>query len=175
MIKSFKESGMLLLFMTLLTGVVYPGVITAISQIVWPFQANGSLIQDNHGVNRGSYLLGQNYSQNNYFHFRPLTGKDNSGKGNLAVSSPQRRQLEKQYAKPNMPAVLATISASGVDPDLPLNAAVYQIPRVAKALHIPESQLNAVIQKQSQGGILGPRYVNVMRLNQELEKMSKIH
>ncbi|MGF1741891.1 potassium-transporting ATPase subunit C [Vibrio profundum] len=175
MIKSFKESGLLLVMMTLLTGVFYPGLITAVSQLVWPFQANGSLMQDSHGVTRGSYLLGQAYPQSGYFHLRPLTGQDNGGRGNLAVSSEQRRQFEAAHAKPNMPAVLATVSASGVDPDLPFDAVVYQVPRVAKERHLSLSRVNSLVQSQILGGMLGPRYVNVMRLNQELDKISGIH
>ncbi|WP_108651095.1 potassium-transporting ATPase subunit C [Dongshaea marina] len=175
MIKSIKESLLLLVMMSVLTGVFYPGVVMAIAQLVWPAQANGSLILDGSGQARGSYLLGQDYSGKGYFHLRPLTGQDNGGRGNLAVSSEARRQFEAAHAKPGMPAVLATVSASGVDPDLPFDAAVYQIPRVARARHMSQFELESVIQKQAQGGMLGPRYVNVMRLNQELDKISGIH
>ena len=172
---------------TILVGLLYPLFITGITQVVFPHQANGSLIlKDGHVI--GSQLLAQSFTADKYFHPRPSAagaGYDatSSGGSNLAQSNAklvQRIQgdIDKlQAANPGKPVPidLVTTSGSGLDPDITPDAAYYQAARVAKARGLSEQQVRALVVAHITGrtfGLLGEPRVNVLLLNLDLDKAS---
>lgn len=172
---------------TILVGLLYPLFITGIAQVVFPHQANGSLIlKDGHVI--GSQLLAQSFTADKYFHPRPSAagaGYDatSSGGSNLAQSNAklvQRIQgdIDKlQAANPGKPVPidLVTTSGSGLDPDITPDAAYYQAARVAKARGLSEQQVRALVVAHITGrtfGLLGEPRVNVLLLNLDLDKAS---
>lgn len=172
---------------TILVGLLYPLFITGIAQVVFPHQANGSLIlKDGHVI--GSQLLAQSFTADKYFHPRPSAagaGYDatSSGGSNLAQSNAklvQRIQgdIDKlQAANPGKPVPidLVTTSGSGLDPDITPDAAYYQTARVAKARGLSEQQVHALVVAHITGrtfGLLGEPRVNVLLLNLDLDKAS---
>jgi K+-transporting ATPase ATPase C chain len=174
------------LVLTVLTGMLYPALVTGIAQAIFPKQANGGLIESN-GKIVGSELIGQKFSKPEYFHGRPSGAGDgydaaNSGSPNLGPTS--RALIERikndaeKFRKENpdfsgpVPADLLTASASGLDPDLSPASAAAQIPRVAKARGIADEvlrQLVAANTEPRQLGFLGERRVNVLKLNLALD------
>jgi len=174
---------------TLLTGVLYPLVITGIAQVIFPHQANGSLIVNN-GQVVGSQLIGQQFDDPRYFWGRlsatspyPYNAASSSG-SNLAPSNPalldevKARIAALQAADPvsraPIPVDLVTSSGSGLDPDISVAAALYQIPRVAKARGLSEGVVKAVVDQNTQGqqlGVLGEPRVNVLELNLALDEI----
>lgn len=164
-----------------LLGVVYPLLITGIAHLAFPRQADGSLVTRN-GEIIGSSLLGQPFTGPTYFHSRPSaagTGYDaaNSSGSNLAPTSKALVDRVNTAAQANstpVPVDLVTASASGLDPDITPAAALYQIPRVAQARGLSEAALHTVVLrhiKPRQFGLLGEPTVNVLSLNQELDRM----
>lgn len=178
----------LLLIFTVLTGLAYPLLVTAIAQVAMPREANGSLIaSDGHTV--GSARIGQNFTEPGYLHGRPSAAGANgydaaaSTGSNLAPGSKDLRDrvaadvaaLRKDGVKGPIPADLVTTSASGLDPDISPDAALVQVPRVAKARGLPESALRGLVREQSRIsllGVLGEPRVNVLRFNMQLDRMS---
>jgi len=174
---------------TLLTGVLYPLVITGIAQVIFPHQANGSLVVNN-GQVVGSQLIGQQFDDPRYFWGRlsatspyPYNAASSSG-SNLAPSNPalldevKARIAALQAADPvshaPIPVDLVTSSGSGLDPDISVAAALYQIPRVAKARGLSEDVVKAVVDQNTQGqqlGVLGEPRVNVLELNLALDEI----
>src|SRR5215472_909975 len=186
----------LTLALTILTGLIYPGIITGIAQLVFPSQANGSLVYQN-GQPVASAIIGQYWTQPQYFHGRPSATVDattgnpspynaaNSGGSNLGptnsvlIQTVQQRiaQLKKENpdvpAGTAIPADLVTASASGVDPDISVAAAYYQIPRIAKARNMTQAQVQHIIDAHVQGrflGLFGEPHLNVLDLNLALDK-----
>ena len=172
---------------TVLLGVVYPLVVTALAQTIFPDQANGQLIlRDGHAI--GSKLIGQVFSSPGYFHSRPSaagTGYDatSSGGTNLGPTSQKliasvRSAVEAARAdNPNAPVPidLVTSSASGLDPDISPAAALFQVPRVATARHLDESIVRKLVLDHVEGrtfGLLGEPRVNVLLLNLDLDRQS---
>jgi K+-transporting ATPase ATPase C chain len=174
------------LFMTLLLGVAYPLALTGICQIVFPRQANGSLITAGGRV-IGSELIGQNFSRPEYFHPRPSaagngydaasSGGSNYGPTNQKLVDRVRASLE-DFRKENpnyqgpIPADLLTTSASGLDPHISPGSALAQAARVAKARGVPVEQVTGLIAQFTEGpdlGILGEARVNVLKLNLALD------
>jgi K+-transporting ATPase ATPase C chain len=172
---------------TVLLGVVYPLVVTALAQTIFPDQANGQLIlRDGHAI--GSKLIGQVFSSPGYFHSRPSaagTGYDatSSGGTNLGPTSQKliasvRSAVEAARAdNPNAPVPidLVTSSASGLDPDISPAAALFQVPRVATARHLDESIVRKLVMDHVEGrtfGLLGEPRVNVLLLNLDLDRQS---
>lgn len=173
--------------LTILTGIVYPAVVTAVAQIAFPYQANGSMIyEENRAV--GSALIGQNFSQPKYFWGRisatspvPYNAAASSG-SNLGPRHPSlrevakaRRDALKKYPVNGRPPVdLLTASASGLDPHISPAAAEFQMARVAEARKLNPQGVRELIAACTEGrqmGVLGEPRVNVLRLNLALDKM----
>ena len=176
------------LFLTVLLGVVYPLAITGISQVVFPHQANGSLVTSG-GKVIGSELIGQNFTKPEYFQPRPsAAGSDgydgrSSGGSNLGPTSQKLmdrtkasvdkfRKENPDYQEP-IPADLLTASASGLDPHISPDSALAQAPRVAKTRNIATASVRQLISQHTEGpdlGLLGEPRVNVLRLNLALDQ-----
>lgn len=179
----------LLIIFTILTGFIYPGVVTLIAQLFFPWKANGSLIQINHQL-MGSIHIGQYFSDPKYFWGRPSAttpfpyNAENSNGSNLGPSNPNlitavkaRIEILKKYPTPKglIPVDLVTASASGLDPDISPLAAYYQIPRIAKARGISEKNIQLLIDKYVKTrtfGLLGEPRVNVLKLNLALDNLT---
>jgi potassium-transporting ATPase KdpC subunit len=181
------------LVLTVFTGLLYPGVVTCICQMLFYKQANGSLIVQNGRV-IGSSLLGQNFTRPEYFHPRPSgAGNDGydptaSGSSNLGptnqklydrvkASAEQFRKENPDYTGP-IPADALTQSGSGLDPDISVANAEAQAARVAKARHASVSQIESIIASATKGrdlGFLGEPRVNVLKLNLELDRQITRH
>ena len=175
------------LFMTIVFGIVYPLGVTGLSQVLFPHQANGSLVTAN-GKVIGSELIGQNFSKPEYFQPRPsAAGSDgydatSSGGSNFGPTSQKladrvKTSIEKfrkdnpDYTGP-LPADLVTASASGLDPHISPDSALAQSARVAKARGIPVEQVSSLIAKMTEGpdlGVLGEPRVKVLKLNLALD------
>ncbi|KRW59812.1 potassium-transporting ATPase subunit KdpC [Pseudomonas sp. TTU2014-080ASC] len=161
--------------MTVLTGVVYPLSVTAVAQLAFPEQANGSLVQDSSGVVRGSQLLAQRFDAPRWFHARPSAGDYAtvaSSASNLAASNPalvQRIAKEAALLKGDnaapVPMQLVTTSGSGLDPHISAEAAQFQIQRIAAARDMPIGALEKLITEHVQRPLIGPPVVNVLALN----------
>ncbi|MBI5303526.1 MAG: potassium-transporting ATPase subunit KdpC [Chloroflexi bacterium] len=187
MVAQLKPAIMLLALMTIITGVIYPLIVTGIAQIVFPGQANGSLIVKDGRV-AGSSLVGQSFDDPRYFWGRlsatsplPYNAAASSG-SNLGPTNPalvtaaQARRDALRAADPNntapIPVDLVTASGSGLDPHISVAAALYQVSRVARARGLSEAQPRALVVKfteDRQFGILGEPRVNVLQLNLALD------
>lgn len=190
MLKTMGRALMLLLVMTLLTGIAYPLVVTGLSKVIFPKQAEGSLIYKD-GQPIGSILIGQNFSNARYFAGRPsAAGKDgydaanssgsNLGPTNQAFLDSAAERAEKVRtdnelaANAPVPGDLITASASGLDPDITPEAAQIQVARVAKARNFSEQQVQALVDQFTEGrqfGFLGEPRVNVLKLNIALDSL----
>ncbi|HDS1768507.1 potassium-transporting ATPase subunit KdpC [Pseudomonas putida] len=172
----------LALLMTLVTGALYPLAVTGIAQIAFPNQANGSLVRDAQGRVRGSALIAQDFQGDGWFHSRPSAGAYAtvaSGASNLSPSNPALAERVKgdaatlyQAQQGPVPQALLTTSGSGLDPHLPPEALAYQIPRVAAARQLPVERLQALLEQATLHPLIGPPVVNVLALNQALEKLA---
>ncbi len=158
-----------------LTGLVYPLVVTGLAQLLFPAQANGSMVQDSKGRTVGSELIGQPFESPAYFHPRP-PGVSNLGptsqKLHDRVAADVARLRAEGLAAGEVPADLVTASASGLDPDLSPEAALFQVPRIARARGIDEARLKAVVEERvapRELGFLGEPRVNVLDLNLALD------
>ena len=168
-------------------GLIYPFVMTGVSELIFPRQAGGSMVQVN-GAAVGSAIIGQLWTKPQYFHGRPSAAGNNgydptsTGGTNLAPTSKKlvdsTRSTIAGLKKDNpqgfgsVPMDLVTSSASGIDPDITPEAADYQAPRIAQARHMPVDAVRALIARHVQGrplGIFGEPRVNVMELNLALD------
>jgi K+-transporting ATPase ATPase C chain len=200
MLKQIRPAILMIIVMTVITGLVYPLGMTGLAQLIFPHQANGSLIEKD-GKVIGSSLIGQSFVSDKYFHGRPSAtsepdpkdstktiavpyAADNSSGSNLGPTSKalvQRVQgdaaaLHKENPTVPVPVDLVTTSASGLDPDITPAAAYFQVPRVAKARNIPEDALKALVAAHIEGrllGIIGEPHVNVLSLNLALDALKK--
>ena len=187
MSRLIRNSLMMLLLMTLITGVAYPLVATGLAQLVFPRQANGSLIVKD-GKPVGSVLIGQSFTDPKYFWGRPSATTPqannglNSGGSNLGPTNPALTDAVKQRiaalraADPGntapVPVDLVTASASGLDPEISPAAARYQLARVAKARGLGTAQVQALVNEYTSGrqlGVFGEPRVNVLQLNLALD------
>ena len=171
----------LLLLMTLLTGIAYPLLVTAVAQVAFPVQANGSLVVDADGKVRGSTLIAQDFQGDAWFHPRPSAGAFAtvaSGASNLSPSNPalatrvidDAGKLQVPGQGP-VPLALLTTSGSGLDPHLPPAAIAYQLARVAAARNLQVSTLQQLVERHTEQPLVGPPVVNVLALNLALEKL----
>ena len=196
MLREIRPAIILLLALTVITGLAYPLAITAVAGAIFPKQAEGSLIERD-GKVVGSALIGQEFKTDKYFHGRPsaTTAPDpndstktvpapynaaNSSGSNLgptskALNDRVKEDVEKlKTENPSMPVPvdLVTTSASGLDPDISPEAALFQAPRVARARNMPEDRVRQLVTENTQGrlaGLLGEPRVNVLALNLALD------
>ena len=186
---ALRPAAVLLLLITIVTGLLYPAAITGVAQVALPAQANGSLLSDAKGQPIGSALIAQNFTGPTYFHPRPsAAGKDgydasSSAATNLAPGSKDLRDaIAKRVSSAraegmtgDLPADLVTTSASGLDPDLSPEAAFLQAPRVAKARGLDVAKVKSLIETQTEApliGIIGEPHVNVLLLNRQLDAIT---
>jgi len=192
MLKEFNSAIRMLILMTVVLGVIYPLGMTGFAQVMFPEQANGSLIYKQ-GAVVGSKLIGQNFSSDHYFHGRPsAAGADGYDAASSAGSNlgPTSKKLLSSIAERGeqirlengladnaiVPSDLVTASGSGLDPHITFAAAQIQAQRVAKARNLTEEQTLALIEKNAQNpqiGFLGERRVNVVSLNLALDDVTK--
>jgi K+-transporting ATPase ATPase C chain len=194
MASAFRMAISMLVLMTVVTGIAYPLAVTGIAQLVFPHQANGSLVRKGDTV-VGSSLLGQYFSRPEYFHPRPSAAKApgattpgydpmNSGGSNLAPSSQKLVDTVGAAVQANqpdnpgtpVPGDLVTSSASGLDPDITPEAASFQIPRVAKARGMAEDRVRDLVKQCTKGrafGVLGEPRVNILKLNMLLDSSTE--
>ena len=196
-VRQFRPAIVLTIALTLVLGIIYPLVATGVAQALFPSQANGSIVTVN-GKQIGSKLIGQYWTQPQYFHGRPsatvsLNGTpapyqaDNSGGSNLGptnaqlVTTVQQRVAQLKKDNPDVPAGtpipadLVEASASGLDPDISIAAAYYQIPRIAKARGLSQAAVQKLVDQHIQGrflGLFGEPRVNVLDLNLALDGLS---
>lgn len=198
MLREIRPAIVMVLLMTVLTGLAYPLAMTGVAQLAFPYQANGSLIERD-GKVIGSALIGQNFTGPTYFHGRPsaTVGTDpndstktmpapynaaNSAGSNAGPTSKplvQRVKEDVEKLKAENPAMpvpidLVTTSASGLDPDISVEAALFQVPRVAKARALDEGELRQLVRLHTAPrllGLIGEPRVNVLRLNMALDAL----
>jgi len=187
MAKEIKSAVLLFIAFSVLTGLAYPLFMTAVIQTVMPEKAGGSLLVVD-GVVLGSEFIGQNFSSPGYFHGRPSAvdyRANGSGASNLCPTSSrlmdQVRQRVEQVRRENglaqkepLPAELVLASASGLDPHISVDGAMLQVPRVAKARGLPESEVKVQVYQHIEPaafGILGQERVNVLKLNLALDEL----
>jgi K+-transporting ATPase ATPase C chain len=199
MLREIRPAIIVLVALTLITGLVYPLAITGIAGVIFPYQAQGSLIERD-GKVIGSALIGQEFDSDKYFHGRlsATTAPDpndstksvaapynaaNSGGSNLGPSNKaliDRVQgdidkLKQENPSQPVPIDLVTTSASGLDPDISPEGALFQVPRIAKARNLPEDRVRQLVSDQTEGrflGLLGEPRVNVLLLNLALDKLA---
>ena len=202
MLKEIRPAIVLLIALTLITGLAYPLAITGIAGVLFPHQAHGSMIERD-GMVVGSELIGQVFTDDKYFHGRPSATNTpdpndptknvdapynaaNSGGSNLGPTSKMladRLQADVDKLKAENPAApvpvdLVTTSASGLDPHISPAAALFQVPRVAKARNMPEDSVRALVEDKTEGrllGLLGEPRVNVLALNMALDRAAAAH
>jgi potassium-transporting ATPase KdpC subunit len=191
MMRTLRQAVACIVVFTVITGVIYPLIVTGIAQLVFPRQANGSLLIDN-GKTIGSSLIGQSFSSPKYFWARPSATSPvayntaSSSGSNLGPLNPalienikaRIEQLKKADAasKPIVPVDLVTASASGLDPDISPASAEYQVSRVAKARNLDDAEVRELViklTKSRQLGILGEPRVNVLELNLDLDNLQR--
>jgi K+-transporting ATPase ATPase C chain len=199
MLKELRPAIVILVALTIITGLIYPLAMTGAAQVLFPYQAQGSLIEQG-GKTIGSALIGQSFTADRYFHGRPsaTTAPDpkdasktvsapynavNSMGSNLGPTSKaladRLRQdvatLKAQNPSAAVPVDLVTTSGSGLDPDISPQAARFQVSRVAKARNLPEAEVETLIDSRTEGrdlGFLGEPRVNVLKLNLALDRMA---
>ena len=199
MTQHIRPALVMIVLMTLLTGLAYPLAMTGVAQAIFPHQANGSLITKD-GKVIGSELIGQNFSKSEYFHGRPSAttdtdpndssktipspyNADNSAGSNLGPTSKalldrvtaDTTKLQQENPNTPVPLDLVTTSASGLDPDITPAGALFQVPRVAKARKLPEDQVRQLVEQHITGrlfGIIGEPHVNVLELNLALDALA---
>ena len=199
MLREIRPAIVILVALTLITGLAYPLAMTGVAEVIFPKQAQGSLIEQD-GKVIGSALIGQEFTSNKYFHGRPSattapdpndstktvpapynaanSGGSNLGPSNKALVDRVQADIDKlKQENPSMPVPqdLVTTSASGLDPHISPDAALFQVPRIAKARNLPEDRLRQLVADNTEGrlfGLLGEPRVNVLLLNVALDHLT---
>ncbi|MBS1212413.1 MAG: potassium-transporting ATPase subunit [Proteobacteria bacterium] len=190
MLKHFKPAIILFAFLSVVTGAIYPAVVTAFAQLVFSDQANGSLIKDDKDKAIGSALIGQSFTDRNYFWSRPsatspypynagASSGSNQGPTNQALSDAVKARIAVLRAadpdnKAPVPVDLVTASGSGLDPHISPAAAEYQVKRVAAARKLPVEKVSELVRLHTEArqlGIFGEPRVNVLQLNLALDAL----
>ena len=197
MLKEIRPAIVFVVALTAITGLLYPFAMTGIAGVVFPYQAQGSLIERD-GKVVGSALIGQDFTSAGYFHGRPsaTVGPDpndstktvpapynaaNSGGSNLGPTNKALidrvqgdvEKLQQENPSAQVPIDLVTTSGSGLDPDISPAAALFQVPRVAKARNMPEDRVRQLVDEHVEGrtlGFLGEPRINVLALNLALDR-----
>ena len=197
MLKEIRPAIVLVIALTIITGLVYPLVMTGIAGVIFPYQVQGSTIEQD-GKVVGSALIGQEFTSDKYFHGRPSatvapdpndatktvpapynaanSGGSNLGPTNKALIERVQGDVEKlkqENPSAQVPTDLVTTSGSGLDPHISPAAALFQVPRVAKARNMPEDRVRQLVEEQVEGrtlGFLGDPRVNVLALNLALDR-----
>lgn len=188
-INEIRRAMVLLVLLTFLAGLIYPTTITVLAQLLFPWKANGSIIEQQ-GKKLGSALIGQTFTEAKYFWSRPSAttpfpyNAENSSGSNMGPSNldflkqiKERADLLRQSNIPLIPIDLVTASGSGLDPDISPLSAYYQVQRIAKSRNIAEKDIQALIEKSIKKpilGILGEYTVNVLELNIALDKIGAL-
>lgn len=196
--KHIRPAIVMIVVMTVITGIIYPLAMTGLAQAVFPYQANGSLIEKD-GKVIGSALIGQGFTSDKYFHGRPSAttepdpkdptktvpvpyAADNSGASNYGPTSKalidrvkaDAAKLAAENPNTRIPSDLVTTSASGLDPDITPAGALFQVPRVAKARALSEASVKQLVEDRTEDrllGIIGEPHVNVLKLNLALDAL----
>jgi potassium-transporting ATPase KdpC subunit len=199
MLKEIRPALVLVVLLTAITGLAYPLAMTGIAGVIFPNQAQGSLIEKD-GKVVGSALIGQEFTSDKYFHGRPSAtvapdpndatktvpapyNAANSGGSNLGPTSKALvdrvtddvKKLKEENPSSPVPIDLVTTTASGLDPHISPAGAFFQVPRVAKARGLSEDRVRALVESQVEGrtfGLLGEPRVNVLALNLALDKVN---
>jgi potassium-transporting ATPase KdpC subunit len=199
MLREIRPAIVVLVALTLITGLAYPLAMTGIAEVLFPRQAQGSLIEQD-GKVVGSALIGQQFESDKYFHGRPSattatdpndstktvpapynaanSGGSNLGPSNKALIDRVQGDVDKlKQENPSMPVPqdLVTTSASGLDPHISPEAALFQVPRIAKARNLPEDRVRQLVVDNTEGrllGLLGEPRVNVLQLNLALDHLA---
>jgi K+-transporting ATPase ATPase C chain len=191
MLRTVKEALLMLVVLTLLTGVAYPLLVTGIAQVVFPYQAGGSLIERD-GKLAGSELVGQPFTDPKYFWSRPSTTSpmpynagassgSNQGPLNPALADAVKARIDAlRAADPgntaSVPVDLVTASASGLDPHISVAAADFQLRRVARVRGLAPDRVQALVAQHTDArflGLLGEPVVNVLQLNMDLDRIGR--
>ena len=197
MVNQIRPALLVLVILTIITGLIYPLAMTGIAGALFPYQSQGSLITEN-GKVVGSALIGQQFASDKYFHGRPSATTGTDAKGNTvpqpynavnsmgsnlgptskALSDRVKASYDALHAEnPNMPVPvdLVTTSASGLDPDISPEAALFQVPRIAKARNLTADQVQQLVNQHTEGrllGLIGEPHVNVLGLNLALDQLA---
>jgi potassium-transporting ATPase KdpC subunit len=199
MLREVRPALVLILALTLITGLIYPLAMTGVAGVIFPYQAQGSLVEKN-GTIVGSELIGQVFADDKYFHGRPSatntpdpndatknidapynaanSGGSNLGPTNKALIDRVKGDVDKLKAEnpsASVPIDLVTTSGSGLDPHISPEAAFFQVPRIAKARSITEDRLRQLVADHVQGrlfGLLGESRVNILKLNIALDRIA---
>lgn len=199
MLRQIRPAIVFVVALTLITGVAYPFAMTEIAQFLFPYQAQGSLMERD-GKVIGSALIGQEFTSDGYFHGRPSAtttpapndaiktvaapyNAANSGGSNLGPTNKSLieriegdiAKLKQENPSARVPIDLVTASGSGLDPHISPQAALFQVPRIAKARTLSEDQVRRLVAENTSGplaGLLGEARVNVLELNLALERMA---
>ena len=199
MLRQIRPAIVMIVVMTVITGLIYPLGMTGLARLLFPDQANGSLLKKDDGTVIGSRLMGQNFTDAKYFHGRPSATTDtdpndatktvpapynaaNSRGSNMGPTSQplidrvkdDAAKLKTENPSAPVPVDLVTTSASGLDPDITPAAAEFQVPRIAKARNLPQEKVRTLVDEMTQDrflGILGEKRVNVLKLNLALDQL----
>lgn len=196
MLRELRPAIVMVVLMTGLLGLAYPLGMTGVAQLLFPWQANGSLLTDKNGQVIGSALIGQNFTSAKYFHDRPSVTTDTDARGKT-IASPYNaanslasnlgptskalidrikgdlKTLNSENRAP-VPVDLVTSSGSGLDPDITPASAFYQVQRVAKARGLSEERVHDLVERHIEDrwlGLFGEPHVNVLRLNLALDEL----
>ncbi|GCE16342.1 potassium-transporting ATPase KdpC subunit [Dictyobacter kobayashii] len=195
--KNIRPAIVLTLLFTLVTGFLYPGIVTGLSQLIFPYQANGSIHTTSDGKQIGSDIIGQYWTSPRYFHGRPSAtvsitdssksvpyNAQNSSASNLGptnstlIKNVQQnvQDLQKENPGTPVPVDLVTASGSGLDPDISVAGALFQVPRIAKERGLSQDVVKKLVMDHVQGrflGVLGEDHINVLDLNLALDALHK--